>query len=353
MLIPERPFNIFAWCAALRDPSLYWWLREIGGAVEVLSHVLDPRVEAMAEFFSIPNGGWTVERQILTAAEECGQAIIINIDNHGGNGRDEDGGSATGKGRYHEGKYTEGGFTQALNKIFGWPQRVRQYVIAVQITNETKPNSANLDWVVKFLAANAHRIRARGWKIIVDPNQASALVTTNLFDIIDPHALWVEYTEAGKIIARLQAEFPGKEIWVTELLDLHAEHQVEIIEAVIEAGAEAYNAWTGNTIHFPGDFWDWNFRRRKPAITLNINSGFTPQGVAYNELHGIGLPGTDPKPLVSPEMVRQYRFMIEKTERQLLRPRRKRGKNIIEHARKAERARAAFEAAENGLLLPR
>lgn len=297
----KRPFAVFPWNCALTSPELHPWLRQAAEVTEVLVHVDDhkpPRVtskrglDAPAEFFVAPNHGFTVENQIR-AAISCGHFLILTIDNHHGNGRDEDGGSATGAGRYHEETPTDGGVGDALENIFRWPRDILEHVIAIQLLNEPKAEPWNGEWAADFLVRYAHKIRARGWKILLDPNAASYADRAH-FDWIDPHPLWTEPENVEATIRDLKKSYPNKEIVITELLDSHYDHTHEIIEAAIRAGAYGYSAFAGNRQDFPGDYFEWNGRRRRPAITLNINDGFTIRGNDYNDLRGI--EDVDPEP---------------------------------------------------------
>ncbi len=304
---------ICAWCIGLRDPSIHDYLRRNTTIVEVLSHVADARKlgknswNGMAEFFGGPNGGWTVGRQIL-AAWALGLRVIINADNHHGNGRDEDGGSATGAGKYHGTPPTEGGFTHWLSMFLQWPTKFLDPVVAIQLGNEVNPTKKSNEWVVQFLRNNAGRIRAKGWKIIVDQFQARALVAAglgHLFDIVDPHIFNLEPAGAKQFIRDLRAEFPGKLIWVTEALDPHKGHQAAMSRAILAGGATGISYFSGNTI---GDFFDdifhWDFRTFKPAATAFTDIGETVRGTQHEEVvteFGIGGGSGPVDPPIEPD----------------------------------------------------
>ena len=280
--------RVMTWGEALTDPSLDNWTRQAFDAVEILVHADDPSPNARAEFFTAPNRGMTIG-EVIDRAAALGLKVILNLDIYYGNGRDEDGGSATGAGKYHY-SWTEGGYGSAIDAVLKWPARYLAPVIALQILNEPKNAEWIAAWCANALEKRAGKIRGAGWKIVIDSGSEHLDAYAHLADVIDPHLLFDTVGQVGSRVRELVAAYPEHEVWVTELTAEQARDTLEVTQAALAAGAKSVSAFSGNRLDFgPGEI-PWNGKPLPPFV-CQTRGGESVTGAEWNELWEITDPG--------------------------------------------------------------
>lgn len=301
MNIPKRPFNILPWGDTLLDESLDNWTGEAYDAVEIYLSIKNRGLyQAPATLYTCPNVtpdglnatvGWLINR-----ARELNLAVILNLDIYMGHGRPDDDKSAPGPGAYHH-TWFDGGeypYQVAVDRILKWPKHLLENVIAFQGLNEPK----NVDWLARWIAKNVwqrhgQKFKDRGWKRIGSAKSEHLKEYAHLVDVLDPHGVWDEVHESAAFQRELERKYPNHEQWWTELLENNPEDTFEISKAVIDAGAEAYSVFGGNSLkgddgkpYFPANHMIWNFNRKHQWAAQCV-SGITTAGRELEELRGM------------------------------------------------------------------
>jgi hypothetical protein len=237
---------------------------------EILVHTEDTRLQAPAELFTAPNRGWTVQ-DLINKSLVLGHKLIINVDWHFGNGRDEDGGSATGKGKYHYGS-AEGGVVAAVRKVLKWDI---PNLVAIQIGNE--PPKGIAKWyaetcaTVKAVLNNEAKGRV---KLVAGSSEEMCEAAAPYADVLDPHVIFKTPTQRNIIMSKTL--WYGLPVWVTE--------STENPGVLIDMGANMESAFAGNNFDFLSDeFTAWNGKKYKPPFQCNNNSGLTRKGEVVTE----------------------------------------------------------------------
>lgn len=297
------------WNEALQDDRLDPW-QESFTHTRILVHVDDPRLAAGAEFFAVPNRGMTLGEQCRRAIAN-GHKLWLVLDNFYGNGRD--GAISTSPvrpGSFHR-SHSGASWAEAFNEIMRWPDEILDHVEYFQVHNEPEyqPNhndpehiQATMEFCAGFLTAGkVDRMRSKGWKIVVSPEQAAECKPWQ-FDAVDDHLIEKTPAEAAAVVRHLVRTYPGKEILVGEGYAEHPRDGGAYRDAVLVAGASGYSGFTG-TLTDELTHWNGQAIGVPSHWTHFTEDGITPRGQSWAEYHGIEWPPSGPvdPPVPAPE----------------------------------------------------
>lgn len=270
---------------SFHDPANAEFIAGNYDRLRALSHIDSPALGSRAERFTEPNQGWSVQQE-LDRAIALGMGIDFCGDMYYGNGRQEDGGSATLLGKYHY-SHAEGGVNQALdswNANLPW-KHIRSFCFP----NEMEDKKWLADHFERYWAQKIRSIcRQRGVPFVgYDGEHLGPMFKRVGADVLDVHGIGSSGHRAAQKIK--SARRHGLPVWMLEFSGANANVYRSELEAVLNElkPGEVVGAFPGSSTFPNRNNVQWN---GKGHYQFNhwYRGGITDPGLIWQELLGTG-----------------------------------------------------------------